>query len=407
MAVIPFSCAGAVFTVELPSRHGRQAMNKGLAMVIGAGVGAGLMYLYDPQMGRRRRAVTRDKVVSFGHRLDDAIDVTTRDLTNRAVGLWAEMRSSVTSDGVSDEVLAERVRAQLGGLVSHPSAIDVRAAQGRVTLSGPVLRHEIDRLLKGVAAVRGVHEVENGLDIHDEPGNVPGLQGQPVRRLSGQQLDVMQRHWSPTTRLLMGAAGGAMAAYGAGRRDVFGGTIGVAGMTLLTRAITNIELKRLLGVGAGRRAIDMQKTLNLNAPVERVFQFWANYQNFPYFMSNVHEVKDVGDGRSHWIVAGPAGTSVEWDAVVTSYSPNEVLAWRTEPNAIIQHAGIIRFLSNPDGSTTVHIRLTYNPVVGGVGHLVALLFGADPKSQMDADLVRMKSFIETGKVPADAAGQRT
>jgi hypothetical protein len=67
-------------------------------------------------------------------------------------------------------------------------------------------------LLKGVASVRGVHESVNRLDVHDETGSVPGLQGQPVRRLSGRQWDVMQRHWSPTTRLLMGAAGGAMAA---------------------------------------------------------------------------------------------------------------------------------------------------------------------------------------------------
>jgi uncharacterized membrane protein len=382
-------------------------MKKGLGMIIGAGVGAGLMYLYDPQMGRRRRAVARDKVLSFGHSINDAVDVTSRDLTNRAVGLWAEMRSSITGNGVSDEVLAERVRAQLGGLVSHPSAIDVRAEQGRVTVSGPVLRHEVDRLLKGVASVRGVHEVVNRLDVHDEPGDVPGLQGQPVRRLSGRQLDVMQRHWSPTTRLVMGAAGGAMAAYGAGRRNAFGGAIGVAGVMLLTRAVTNFELKRLLGVGAGRRAIDMQKTLNLNAPVERVFPLWANYQNFPHFMSHVHDVKDLGDGRSHWVVAGPAGARVEWDAVITSYTPNEVLAWRTEPNAVVQHAGLIRFLANPDGSTTVHIRLTYNPAVGGLGHVVASLFGADPKRQMDADLVRMKTFIETGTVPADAARQRT
>jgi hypothetical protein len=32
-----------------------------------------------------------------------------------------------------------------------------------------------------------------------------------------------------------------------------------------------------------------------------------------------------------------------------------------------------------------------------------MLFGADPKSEMDADLMRMKSFIETGRVPHDAA----
>jgi uncharacterized membrane protein len=145
--------------------------------------------------------------------------------------------------------------------------------------------------------------------------------------------------------------------------------------------------------------------IRLNAPVDQVFRLWASYQNFPHFMSNVREVKDLGDGRSHWIVSGPAGTSVEWDAVITSYVPNKVLAWRTEPNSLVQHAGIIHFLGNPDGSTTMNIRLSYNPAVGGLGYIVASLFGADPKSQIDDDLVRMKSFIETGKVPSDGAWQ--
>jgi hypothetical protein len=291
------------------------------ALMIGAGVGAGLMYLYDPQMGRRRRALTRDRFIRLGHRIDDSIDVTARDFTNRAVGLWAEMQSCMTSDGVSDEVLAERVRSRLGGLVSHTSALDVRAEQGRVTLSGPVLRGEVGSLLKEVAAVRGVRDLENRLEVHDEPGNIPGLQGQPVRRPSGRRLDVLRVGWSPTTRLLIGSAGGALATYGAGRRDAFGSALGLSGLTVFVRAITNIELKRLLGVGAGRRAIDVQKTINLNAPVERVFRLWTNYQNFPHFMSDVRDVKDLGDGRSHWTVAGPAGTSVEWDAVITSFTP--------------------------------------------------------------------------------------
>ena len=378
-------------------------MKNSWAMITGAGLGAGLMYLYDPVMGKRRRALARDKFVRARHEIDDALDVTTRDVTNRTRGLWSEIMACFSSDGASDEVLAERVRSQLGGAVSHPSSIQVTAKQGRVTLSGPVLAHEVPPLLKRVSQVRGVTDVENRLELHDKPDNVPGLQGEPVRRLSGQQLDVMQTYWSPTTRLLMGAAGGTLAVYGANRRDVGGTAISLIGLTLLARALTNVELRRLLGVGVGRRAIDIQKTINLNAPVERVFALWADYKNFPRFMSNVREVKDLGDGRSHWIVAGPAGVPVEWDAVITSYTPNEVLAWKTEPSSIVQHAGIIHFQPNPDGSTAVNIRLTYNPGAGGLGHVVASLFGADPKSEMDEDLVRMKTFIETGKTPSDAA----
>jgi hypothetical protein len=52
-----------------------------------------------------------------------------------------------------------------------------------------------------------------------------------------------------------------MATWGAGRRDGIGGVLGLTGLTLLARVITNTELKRLVGVGAGRRAIDIQKTM--------------------------------------------------------------------------------------------------------------------------------------------------
>jgi uncharacterized membrane protein len=65
--------------------------------------------------------------------------------------------------------------------------------------------------------------------------------------------------------------------------------------------------------------------------------------------------------------------------------------------------GRIRFQPNPDGSTRLDIRISYNPVAGGLGHAVAALFGADPKTQMDEDLLRMKTLIETGVPPHDAA----
>ncbi|MGQ0547505.1 MAG: hypothetical protein ACT4P3_19600 [Betaproteobacteria bacterium] len=48
-------------------------------------------------------------------------------------------------------------------------------------------------------------------------------------------------------------------------------------------------------------------------------------------------------------------------------------------------------------------RSDYVPPAGALGHAVAALFGADPKSEMDADLMRMKTMLETGRPPHDAA----
>ncbi len=65
----------------------------------------------------------------------------------------------------------------------------------------------------------------------------------------------------------------------------------------------------------------VQKTINVDAPVEEVFSFWTDYQNFPRFMHNVREVQ-VRDDVSHWVVAGPAGVPVQWNARLVEVEPN-------------------------------------------------------------------------------------
>lgn len=69
----------------------------------------------------------------------------------------------------------------------------------------------------------------------------------------------------------------------------------------------------------------------------------------------------------------------------------------------MEHAGVVRFEPDAGGATRVSVRLSYNPPGGALGHGVAALFGSDPKRRMDEDLLRMKSFIETGVRPRDAA----
>ena len=49
--------------------------------------------------------------------------------------------------------------------------------------------------------------------------------------------------------------------------------------------------------------------------------------------------------------------------------------------------------------------MSYAPPAGVLGHAVARLFGADPKSELDEDLMRLKNTLETGKAPRDAAAQ--
>jgi hypothetical protein len=168
-----------------------KTMNRELKLIASAGVGATFMYLLDPERGRRRRALLRDKLVSATRKAPRAIEVTARDLANRAQGLVAEAAAKITRDETPDEKIVARVRSELGKVVSHPGAIEVTAEDGSVRLTGHVLADEVDDLLAAVSAVPGVREVGNRLEVHETPDKVPALQGgKPHRRNS---LDFLKR----------------------------------------------------------------------------------------------------------------------------------------------------------------------------------------------------------------------
>jgi uncharacterized membrane protein len=150
----------------------------------------------------------------------------------------------------------------------------------------------------------------------------------------------------------------------------------------------------------------VQKVINVDAPVAEVFRFWTDYQNFPRFMPHVRDVRQIADGRSQWTVAGPAGVPVHWTAEVTRMISGTLIEWRATGNSQVRHNGSVRFDPYPGGRagrTRVSVRLSYVPPAGAFGHAVAALFGADPKSEMDADLLRMKTMIETGRAPHGTA----
>jgi hypothetical protein len=135
----------------------------GLALIKGIGLGAGLMYFFDPDLGRRRRALVADQFTHAGHSLGGFLGASTRDLGNRARGLTVELGRRLREEATpSDDVLVERVRATLGHHVSYLHAIEVAARGGHVLLRGPIPASELDGALEAAATVRGV------LDVADE-----------------------------------------------------------------------------------------------------------------------------------------------------------------------------------------------------------------------------------------------
>jgi gas vesicle protein len=71
------------------------------AILAGLGVGAGLMYLFDPQGGNRRRALIKDKAAKLNRQTREALEGTAKDLSNRARGMAHELKSSMSSESES------------------------------------------------------------------------------------------------------------------------------------------------------------------------------------------------------------------------------------------------------------------------------------------------------------------
>lgn len=151
----------------------------------GVALGAGVMYMLDPDRGKRRRALVRDQMVSASNRTGVYAGKLSRDLSNRAQGLVAEARSHFRHEEVSDDVLVSRVKAELGRHAVHHRALEITANEGRVMLRGPALASEVDELLSAVSSVRGVAGVENHLEVHESAEGVSALQGRVMSAAAG------------------------------------------------------------------------------------------------------------------------------------------------------------------------------------------------------------------------------
>lgn len=362
-------------------------------VVAGGCAGAAVAYLLDPQRGHTRRAHLRDQASHATHELQDGLGVLARDAGNRGRGVVAGARYRIRGGSADDRVLHERVRAELGRHVTHPHAVEISVDDGTVTLAGDVLAGEAERAQRGIRHIPGIRRVEPSWSVHRDASEVPRLQGGRPRRAAPE---LLQEHWAPTTRLLVGAA--AATIWKAAKRlpEPIRWTARCAGAALAVRAATNLPMKRITGISAGRRAVDIDDAISIGAPIEQIWPLVSDYTVFAELMPDVREIRRSADGRlSHWTIAGPAGVPVRFDAVETKREENREIAWKTTEGQLVAHTGAIRLMPEPGGRTRVQVRLTYNPVAGAVGHAIAAMLGAHPAHRMKQDLMRLKSYAET------------
>ncbi|HEV8583765.1 MAG TPA: SRPBCC family protein [Methylomirabilota bacterium] len=272
-----------------------------LALVGGAGLGAGLMYLLDPERGERRRAELGDQLACA---VSDAAD-----------------RMPTVAGAAADAMAG--ARQAVGRLEAPRFVSDLSAAARRVSALRPAWRN-------GRVELRRRDPITGFLEDHRWP--------------------------------LLGLAAGVLAAgiWGLWRREP--GQVRVAA--------------------------------TLNAPIERVFDAWSRFEDFPRFMPMVAEVRPAGEDRWHWVIVGPAGQPIEFDTVVTRRERPRLIAWTTVEGALVEHGGTARFRPATDDTTRIEVTMWWRPAGGGVGEAVAFVAGLDPQHALEEGLAAFKARLE-------------
>lgn len=227
------------------------------------------------------------------------------------------------------------------------------------------------------------------------------------------------RNVGTVERALSITGGGLLAVYGLGRRGVPGTALALTGAALVLRGVTGrCRVYEALGVDhsdhAGergrswlvqqhgpsavldaRRAERVVRSVTVARPRAELYAYWRDLENLPRIMRHVESVTVLDERRSRWTTRGPAGRTVEWEAVINHEREDELIGWKSAPGADVPNAGSVRFTDTPDGrGTEILVTLEYVAPGGAVGAAVARLLGDDPGRQIDEDLRLFRSTME-------------
>jgi hypothetical protein len=132
----------------------------------------------------------------------------------------------------------------------------------------------------------------------------------------------------------------------------------------------------------------VDKKIEVEVPVETVYDQWTQFEDFPQFMAGIREVHQLSEERLHW-VAEVGGARKEWYARITRQVPDEVLAWESEGGAT--NSGTIIFRSVDPARTEIEVHLDYDPV--DIKERAGGMLGVVSRRVKD-DLERFKEFVE-------------
>jgi uncharacterized membrane protein len=198
--------------------------------------------------------------------------------------------------------------------------------------------------------------------------------------------------WSPGPRLLAAGGGTALMAKCAMSRSLTSKLLGTLGFGLFLRSL------------AGKADVHVERTIQINAPRDQVFEFFANPENYRQISDMITSVELLGDGRFAKSIS-MAGIPVRFEERFTCCDKNRGIEPRSTERSPIQYSKQLRFEPVDEHHTRLHMHFCYRPPLGELGHWFASWMGLDAQTLLNNLLLGVKCFLETGSATHQAQGR--
>jgi uncharacterized membrane protein len=162
-------------------------------------------------------------------------------------------------------------------------------------------------------------------------------------------------------------------------------------------------MSKALGGGHDKpktRRLQIQRWTDVAVPLERAYEAWTNFEEYPKFMHRVLSVKQDEDSKVTW-EEKIWFSKRQWEAEIIEQRDNEMLSWKTTSGA--SHAGVVSFHKLEDRLTRVMVTMDFRPTGMFEKMASGLRF---VKRAVQADLARFKSYVEFQEAGLDAPQER-
>jgi uncharacterized membrane protein len=142
------------------------------------------------------------------------------------------------------------------------------------------------------------------------------------------------------------------------------------------------------GKGKKTRRLPIQRWTDVAVPVDKAYEAWIKFDEYPKFMHRVLSVEKKGQDKVSW-QEKIWFSKRQWEGRITERRKNDRIVWKTTSGT--NHRGIVSFHKLDDNLTRVMVEMEFEPtgMIEKMGSGLRFV-----KRAVQADLARFKAYVE-------------